>query len=185
MKISKYIVIIVLAIFIIACGVSFINCFSNKAIILEEKINSSISDIKIQEKARYDTVYNLADCVKQYDKHEAETLICIAENMSKGKTENKDVQTIISAVTYSYPELKSNVNYQKFMDILTLTERKIADYRETYNRYVENYRKYCRKFPNKQILSVTNYEIKEFERIDFKTSENAPTNLFNMEDGGE
>lgn len=46
----------------------------NKAFALEEQVNTADSDIKVQEKRRVDFVYNLADCVTQYDKHEAETL---------------------------------------------------------------------------------------------------------------
>lgn len=46
----------------------------NTAFSLEEQVNTAQSDIKVQEKRRVDLVYNLADCVKQYDKHEAETL---------------------------------------------------------------------------------------------------------------
>ena len=51
----------------------------NKAFVLEEQVNTAQSDIKVQEKRRVDLVYNLADCVKQYDKHESETLTAIAE----------------------------------------------------------------------------------------------------------
>ena len=46
----------------------------NRAFALEEQVNTAQSDIKVQEKRRIDLVYNLADCVKQYDKHESETL---------------------------------------------------------------------------------------------------------------
>lgn len=46
----------------------------NKAIAMEEQVKTAQSDIKVQEKRRVDLVYNLADCVKQYDSHEAETL---------------------------------------------------------------------------------------------------------------
>ena len=49
----------------------------NKAFALEEQINTAESDIKVQEKRRVDLVYNLADCVVQYDKHEADTLTAI------------------------------------------------------------------------------------------------------------
>lgn len=41
----------------------------NKAFAMEEQVNTADSDIKVQEKRRVDLVYNLADCVKQYDKH--------------------------------------------------------------------------------------------------------------------
>ena len=43
----------------------------NKAFTLEEQVNTAQSDIRVQEKRRVDLVYNLADCVMQYDKHEA------------------------------------------------------------------------------------------------------------------
>lgn len=77
----------------------------NKAINLEESVYTAESDIKVQEKRRVDLVYNLADCVKQYDKHESETLTKIAEGMSNGN-DVEDVNTAIAAVTYAYPELK-------------------------------------------------------------------------------
>ena len=51
----------------------------NKAFVLEEQVNTAQSDIKVQEKRRVDLVYNLADCVKQYDKHEADTLTAIVD----------------------------------------------------------------------------------------------------------
>ena len=51
----------------------------NRAFSLEEQVNTAASDIKVQEKRRVDLVYNLADCVMQYDKHEAETLTAIVE----------------------------------------------------------------------------------------------------------
>lgn len=111
-------------------------------------------------------------------KHEAETLENLAESMSAGKSTVEDVQTVLSAVTYSYPELKSDGNYQKFMDTLTLTERTIAEYRETYNKHVETYRTYCRRFPQKFILSMMGYEVKDYQRLNFDVSSDAPTNLF-------
>lgn len=70
----------------------------NKAFAMEEQVNTADSDIKVQEKRRVDLVYNLADCVKQYDKHEAETLTAIVEG--RGKTTNlENVTTAITAVT--------------------------------------------------------------------------------------
>lgn len=49
-------------------GVFGVQGFQNKAISYEEQVNTAESDIKVQEKRRVDLVYNLADCVKQYDK---------------------------------------------------------------------------------------------------------------------
>lgn len=73
----------------------------NKAIALEEQVNTASSDIKVQEKRRVNLVYNLADCVKQYDKHEAETLTAIVEKRgSTGDIEN--VTTAVTAVSEAY-----------------------------------------------------------------------------------
>lgn len=81
----------------------------NQAFALEEQVNTAESDIKVQEKRRVDLIYNLADCVKQYDKHEAETLAAIVEGRgSAGDIEN--ATTAIAAVSEAYPELKADEN---------------------------------------------------------------------------
>ena len=135
----------------------------NKAINLEESVYTAESDIKVQEKRRVDLVYNLADCVKQYDKHESETLTKIAEGMSNGN-DVEDVNTAIAAVTYAYPELKSNDNYKQLMNELSMTENLMAQYRENYNKSVKAYNNYIKKFPARIFLDWTGYEKQSFER---------------------
>jgi len=116
---------------IILLGVFCIQSSQNRAFTLEEQVNTADSDIKVQEKRRVDLVYNLANCVKQYDKHEAETLTAIVENRgSTGDIEN--VTTAITAVSEAYPELKSNENYKELMNELSITENLIAEYRSNY-----------------------------------------------------
>ena len=112
----------------------------NKAFILEEQVNTAQSDIRVQEKRRVDLVYNLADCVMQYDKHEAETLTAIVEGRgSSGDIEN--VATAITAVSEAYPELKSNENYKELMNELSITENLIAEYRSNFKLRYFCYRK--------------------------------------------
>lgn len=149
----------------------------NRAIGLEEALKQAESDIKVQEKARVDKVYNLADCVKQYDSHESDTLTKLAENMSKGN-EVQDVSTAIAAVTYAYPELKSNENYQTLMKELALIENTLAQYRENYNSSVTSYNRYVKGFPARIFLGWTGYEVQEFERLDYQAPVDAPQNLF-------
>lgn len=149
----------------------------NRAISLEESVYTAQSDIKVQEKRRVDLVYNLADCVKQYDKHESATLTQLADSMSKGAEVN-DVQTSIAAVAYDYPELQSNQNYQQFMTELATTENLIAQYRENYNKSVTAYNRYVKKFPTRIFLDITGYENAGFERLNYDVSESAPQNLF-------
>ena len=149
----------------------------NKAFALEEQVNTAQSAIKVQEKRRVDLVYNLADCVKQYDKHEAETLAAIAEGRgSSGDIEN--VTTAITAVSEAYPELKSNENYKQLMNELAMTENLIAEYRSNYNKQIKEYNRYVRKFPTRMFLSMLGYEVQEYKYLDYNSPVDAPQNLF-------
>ena len=85
MKNYKMILIVVGTViaFTLMCLIG-IQSVKNKAIILEEAVYTAESDIKVQEKRRVDLVYNLADSVQQYDKHESETLKELADGMGRG-----------------------------------------------------------------------------------------------------
>ena len=149
----------------------------NKAIALEEAVNTAASDINVQEKRRVDLVYNLADAVMQYDEHEAETLKAIAESRgSTGDIEN--VTTAITAVAEAYPELKSNENYKTLMNELSMTENLIAEYRSNYNKAVKEYNRYIRKFPTRMFLNMLGYESMEYEYLNYGNNVDAPKNLF-------
>ena len=143
----------------------------NKAFALEEQVNTANSDIKVQEKRRVDLVYNLADCVKRYDKHEAETLTAIVEGREK-------VTTSIAAVTEAYPELKSNENYKELMNELSITENLIAEYRENYNKQIKEYNRYVRKFPTRFFLNISGYGTQQYQYLDYGAPVDAPQNLF-------
>ncbi len=174
----KVFVIVAAAIFaVILMGMFGVQGSQNKAINLEESIHTAQSDIKVQEKRRVDLVYNLADCVKQYDKHEAETLTAIVEGRgSTGDIEN--VTTAITAVSEAYPELKSNENYKQLMTELATTENLMAQYRENYNRQVGTYNRYVKGFPSRVYLGWCGYEKQDFRRLDYNAPVDAPQNLF-------
>lgn len=149
----------------------------NKAFALEEQVNTAQSDIKVQEKRRVDLVYNLADCVKQYDKHEAETLTAIVKGRgSAGDIEN--VTTAITAVSEAYPELKSNENYKQLMNELAMTENLIAEYRSNYNKQIKEYNRYVKVFPTRIFLNMLGYERQNYSYLDYEAPADAPQSLF-------
>ena len=135
------------------------------------------TNIKVQEKRRVDLVYNLADCVKRYDKHEAETLTAIVEGREKA-TSIENVTTSIAAVTEAYPELKSNENYKELMNELSITENLIAEYRSNYNKQIKLYKRYIRKFTTRIFLDILGYEVHEYTYLDYEAPVDAPQNLF-------
>lgn len=179
MKNVKVIVISVVAVLAVFLMVVF-GCqgVMNKAISLEEQVNTAESDINVQEKRRVDLIYNLVDCVKEYDKHEYETLRDTVAQRGDSDSEVQETVTNIQATAEAYPELKSNENYKQLMNELSITENMISEYRSNYNKQIKNYNRYVRKFPNKQILSTLGYEEINYQYLDYDAPETAPQNLF-------
>lgn len=178
MKNFKLVLIIILAfIAVVLFGVFGIQGYQNKAITLEEQVETAQSDIQVQEKRRVDLVYNLADCVKQYDAHEAQTLKDIVEGRSSSGS-IEDAQMAIAAVSEAYPELKANENYKELMNELAITENLIAEYRSNFNTQVKEYNRYVRQFPARIFLSFLGYEEQDYTYLDYEAPSDAPQNLF-------
>ena len=149
----------------------------NRAINIEEQIQAADSDIKVQEKRRIDLIYNLVDVVKEYDKHEYNTLKDVVDSRGKDTTIN-EVTTMINATAEAYPELKSDTNYKQLMNELSITENLIAQHRSNYNKQLKEYNRYIRKFPNRIILNVIGYEVIDYQYLDYNAPQDAPQNLF-------
>lgn len=176
----KLTLIIVGIVFAITLFIVFLlNNVPNKVISYEEQITTAQSEIKIQEKRRVDLIPNLVDCVKEYDKHEYETLMAVVQARGANSDSSvQEIQTMINAVAEQYPDLKSDKNYKELMNELSTTENKIAQVRSNYNEWVTRYNSYTRKFPNRQILSFLGYEVTEYQKLEFDVPSDAPTNLF-------
>jgi LemA protein len=176
---KKVLIIMAAIVAVILMGVFLVQGAQNGAINREEQIATAQSDVKIQEKRRADLIPNLVDCVKQYDKHEYETLMGVIEarGANTDATVN-EVKTMINAVVEQYPQLQSNSNYKQLMNELSITENLIAEYRSNFNKQVKEYNRYVRKFPTRLFLSMTGYETIEYEYLNYNVSSDAPTNLF-------
>ena len=140
-----------------------VQSYKNRAINMEEQVLTAKSDINIQEKRRVDLLGNLVDCVKNYDKHEYETLKAIVDGRSSNDDKATEIKTSIKAVSEAYPELKSNENYKQLMNELATTENLITNYRENYNKQVKIYNAYVRKFPQRMFLDFLGYEKQEYK----------------------
>lgn len=164
-------------IFVILMCVFGVQGSQNKAIGMEQAVETAMSDIKVQEQARISKLPNMVDCVKQYDKHEAETLQAIVDGRGgAGNIEN--VTTAIAAVAEAYPELKSSENYQTLMKEMAMIENLLVQYRTNYNKQVGAYNRYVGGFPARIFLSWTGYEVVDYQRLDYGAPVDAPTGLF-------
>lgn len=176
-NIKKYLIGIGVVISILLLGLFIVQNSSNKAIRYEEQVSAAKADVNVQEKRRADLLYNLADCVKEYDKHESETLVKLAEVRTTNKS-TENATTVLEAVTEAYPELKSDKQYKELMLELSTTENLIAQYRENYNKSVKEYNRYIKKFPARIFLNVSGYEKQEYKYLEYESVEDAPKNLF-------
>lgn len=152
---------------------------NNKAISLEEQIKESKSGINIQEKRRADLLINMVDAIKSYNNYEQETMTKIIEARNKAANgQTIEAETMITALAEQYPELKSNENYKQYLTELATTENIIAEYRNNYNIQVKTYNKYIKRFPNNLILQMMGYDKLDNTYLEYNTTEDAPTNLF-------
>ena len=71
-------------------------------------------------------------------------------------------ERLISALVEQYPELKSNENYKTYLTETSVTENRIANYIEVYNKELKEYRSWGRSFPASLFYQV-NEEFKQWE----------------------
>jgi LemA protein len=154
----------------------------NSAINLEEQVNTAKSGIDVQLSNRFNKLHELAACVKKYDEHEYNTLVKVIEARGKNMsgTEAKQCIAAFSRVEERYPDLKSQANYAKLMNDISITENSLAQHKKAYNESVRDYRYHCRKFPTSFFLSLTGYEVKKYDmyEADASTKDTKPLELF-------
>lgn len=184
MKLNKTVLISIVAVITVILAVIIgVNSVAGSAIAYEEKVTEAKSNIQVAEKRRADLYPTLADAIKAYDKHEAETLLNVvnARKSPDGSLTDanvNEINEIIDIVVEKYPDLESQANYEKFMKESSITENNIRDVRTAYNTAVSRYNTYTKNPLRKFFLSLTGYERVEFEKLSYDVSEDAPTNLF-------
>jgi LemA protein len=151
----------------------------NKAITAEENINTSLSNISKEEQRRVDLFNNLVDAVESYNAFERSTLVQVIEARAIGNAGNvEQAMLMLAAVVEAYPELKSVQNYDKLMLEFSITENRLASYREQYNTDVRAYNRFIRSFPVGPVLSMIGYTRQDYQYLEFNVDNNDARNLF-------
>lgn len=153
---------------------------NNNVVRKEETINTSQSNISKEEQRRVDLFNNLVDAVQSAANFERETQTKIAEARSQGNSGNIDQAMLtIQAVAEAYPQIKSVDLYKQTMLEFSITENRLASYREQYNADVKEYNATVRSQPRGFILALMGYDIKDYKYLDFKVNNAEARNLFN------
>jgi LemA protein len=149
-------------------------CGYNQIQTLDERINASESQIKVQLQRRADLVPNLVETVKGYAAHERGTLEAVvqarnAAMTAQGPAQMAQAENMLSgalrqlfALSEAYPDLKANQNFQQLQMELSDLENKIAAARRFFNNAVQEYNTGIQQFPAVLLAGPTGFTQKEF-----------------------
>lgn len=169
--------VILVALFIIIGTLGSVN---NHYVALNQNVVTSKSNISKEEQRRVDLFNNLVDAVQSYNNFEQSTLTQITQARSKGN--GGDVQggaLAINAVVEAYPQLKSQDNYKQAMLEFSVTENRLAQYREQYNNDVRSFNSYTQSFPAGIFLSIEGKDKTQKPYLNYNVDDSQARNLFN------
>jgi len=186
-------------IYIMVCIVIifFIANIYNGIVKLHTTIDSSLSDISVLLKKRFNLIPLLVDTVKGYMKYEQETLEKIVKlrieglkalTLEKKLEANKEINSLLKSffmITESYPDLKANKSFLELQKELSKIENEIANSRRYYNAVVRDYNAQIKKFPNIVIAKIFNFQKKEYFELDDNENSrvnNMPSSNFNLKE---
>ncbi len=151
--------------------------YFNRFVVLENRIDNSLSQINVQLKRRADLIPNLVKTVKGFAKHEKDAIKAVtdarkalvsAEGLEKkvkadGELE-KALKTIF-AIAEGYPDLKANTNFLELQRELSATEDRVAYARQHYNDSILTYNNLCRTYPGAFFAKIYGKKEKEYLKI--------------------
>lgn len=157
--------VVICIVFVVLLAFGGIVHIGNKGIRYEESLEENLANINKEKTRKYSVFTNMVDAIQSYNKYEGETLTKIIEARNSGDTESGT--QLLNVLAEQYPELKSNQNYQTYLTEVSVTENRIANYVEVYNKELKDYRAWGRAFPNSMFYQVKNdYEMYEDAKAD-------------------
>lgn len=168
---------VVLVVFLIVA--STLGGVNNTYVNLKQNIEASDSNISKESQRRVDLFNNLVDSVESYNRFESGTLAQITDARAKGNSGDvASASLAINAVVEAYPQLKSQENYKQAMIEFSITENRLAAYREQFNNDVRSFNGYTQSFPSGLFLSILGKDKSPQEFLDFKVNDADAQNLF-------
>ena len=173
---------IIIFILLIVALTSIVIRVYNRLILLKFNTEKSFANIEVLLKQRADEIPNLVTTVKEYVKHEKETLFKLTELRTQyTNTDDKDEKISINndiskafgkimMVAENYPDLKASNSFVLLQTRVSELEDNIADRREFFNESVNMYNIGINEFPTILLSKILNYhnktllEISELEK---------------------
>lgn len=159
---------------------SIIGSLNNTYVAKDNNVATSQSNISKEEQRRVDLFNNLVDAVQSSATFEKETQTKIAEARSQGnKGQIDQAMLTIQAVAEAYPQIKSVDLYKQAMTEFSITENRLAGYREQYNNDVRDFNNYVQGFPQALFLPIIGKDTSKKAPLDYKVDNSQARDLFN------
>ncbi len=149
----------------------------NKAITLDEQVNSAWAQVENQLQRRWDLLPNLVETVKGVAAQEKDVFLGIAkarESYFQAKSVGQKVKAAgmfesalsrLLVLREAYPELKSNQSFLKLQDSIEGTENRLGVERKRYNETVRQLNTFSRKLLGRLYTSLAGVEKAEYFEV--------------------
>lgn len=180
---KKGLVIIIALGGLLLIGYFWITGMYNKMVSMEEQTTSQWANVESAYQRRADLIPNLVNTVKGYADFEKETLTAVIEARAKASQITVDPSKItpeqlaafqgaqgelsqalgrLLVTIERYPDLKANQNFLELQSQLEGTENRINVERNKFNKVVQGYNTYIRKFPATVFAGMFGFEKKGY-----------------------
>ncbi|MCL1927513.1 MAG: LemA family protein [Treponema sp.] len=156
-----------------------------RLVVLEENINSAMSQIGVQLSCRFNALTALLHITKEYAGQESKMLIEAIESARRDITAKSTPDDVLSQeciigevlgrifkVSEQYPELEANDNYVKTMDAVETYEHMLRTSRLIYNNSVNKLNREIRMLPVSIIAGMLGFSAKKYAETQSAKLEN-------------
>ena len=149
----------------------------NQLVTMDTDIKAKWAQVDNQLQRRNDLIPNLVETVKGFAGQEKSIMESIANARAKmaggGSVQDRiaasnELSSALSrllVVVENYPQLKSNVTFNRLMDELAGTENRLSVERKRYNDSVQVYNTTIRQFPSNLIASMLGFKEHPFFEV--------------------
>jgi LemA protein len=176
-------ILIGVVVFIFLIVAWYTNIYNN-LVSLDEQVTQAWSQVENQYQRRADLIPNLVQTVKGVANFEKETYTAVTEARAKAGQINITPQMLNDPQAFAkfqqaqdqlsgalsrllvtvekYPQLKANENFLQLQAQLEGTENRIAVERMKFNKVVQEYNTYIRRFPSNIIANMSGFREKAY-----------------------
>lgn len=160
----------------VVVGSTFVSKW-NQLVTMDTDIKAKWAQVDNQLQRRNDLIPNLVETVKGFAAQEKSIMESIANARAKmaggGSVQDRiaasnELSSALSrllVVVENYPQLKSNVTFNRLMDELAGTENRLSVERKRYNDSVQVYNTTIRQFPDYVIASILGFKEQPFFQV--------------------